>query len=224
MMKRIPFVGRSLARWSFALRSHRSNTAFSGSADYWDERYAAGGDSGRGSYGKDAAFKADVLNRFVATQHVRSVIEFGCGDGNQLSLGRYPQYLGLDVSSHAVDLCRQRFSSDATKEFHVIADYAGETADLALSLDVIYHLVEDATFDAHMRTLFSAADRFVIVFSTNVADQTPLGRAHVRHRKFTDWVDDHAGEWVTFKTVENPLARKPGGRLLADFHMFARAS
>ena len=68
MVERIPFVGRGLARWSFALRAHRSKAAFEGSAGYWEERYAAGGDSGRGSYGKDAAFKADVLNRFVGDQ------------------------------------------------------------------------------------------------------------------------------------------------------------
>ena len=95
------------------------------------------------------------------------MIEFGCGDGNQLSLVRYPRYLGLDVSPHAVELCRERFSGDHTKEFRVLGEYAGETADLALSLDVLYHLVEDEVFDAHMRTLFAAGERFVIVFSTN---------------------------------------------------------
>ena len=196
----------------------------SGSAGYWEERYAAGGDSGRGSYGKDAAFKADVLNRFVADQGVRSVIEFGCGDGNQLSLVRYPRYLGLDVSPHAVELCRERFSGEDTKEFRVLGEYAGETADLALSLDVLYHLVEDDVFDAHMRTLFAAGDRFVIVFSTNVDDRTALDRAHVRHRKFTDWVDAHATGWTLLETVPNPLPRKPDGRLLADFYVFARSS
>lgn len=224
MVERIPFVGRSLARWSFAVRAHRSTAAFAGSADYWDERYAAGGDSGSGSYGKDAAFKADVLDRFVADEGVRSVIEFGCGDGNQLSLVRYPRYLGLDVSPHAVERCRERFRGDETKEFRVLGEYAGETAELALSLDVLFHLVEDEVFDAHLQALFAAGERFVIVFSTNVDDRTALNRAHVRHRRFTDWVDAHAPEWTLIRTVPNPLGRKPGGRLLADFYMYARSA
>jgi len=29
---------------------------------YWEERYAKGGNSGKGSYGKSAIFKADVIN------------------------------------------------------------------------------------------------------------------------------------------------------------------
>jgi len=37
------------------------------------------------------AFKAAVINAIVATRGVQSVIECGCGDGNQLMLVvRYP--------------------------------------------------------------------------------------------------------------------------------------
>lgn len=220
MVERIPFVGRGLARWSFALRAHRSTAAFAGSAGYWEERYAGGGDSGRGSYGKDAAFKAGVLNRFVTERGVRSVIEFGCGDGNQLSLARYPRYLGLDVSPHAVDLCRERFSGDDTKEFSVLGDYSAETADLALSLDVIYHLVEDDVFDAHMRAVFAAGERFVIVFSTNMDDRRSLDRTHVRHRTFTEWVSSHASGWQLTEHLTPPRARN--SRRSASFYIFVR--
>jgi hypothetical protein len=45
-----------------------------------------------GSYGKFAAFKAEVLNAFVQEMRVDTVIEFGCGDGNQLTLARYPLF------------------------------------------------------------------------------------------------------------------------------------
>ena len=37
--------------------------------------------------------------------------------------------------------------------------------DLSLSLDVIYHLVEDRVFDLHMKTLFYSS-KYVIIFST----------------------------------------------------------
>jgi hypothetical protein len=39
--------------------------------------------------------------------------------------------------------------------------------DLELSLDVIYHLVEDEVFDAYMRSLFAHAGRFVVIYSSN---------------------------------------------------------
>ena len=35
------------------------------SKNYWEKRYLKGGDSGDGSYGKLAEFKAKIMNRFV---------------------------------------------------------------------------------------------------------------------------------------------------------------
>src|SRR5262245_42492336 len=72
-------------------------TPFPGSARYWQFRYKEGGSSGAGSYGRLAQFKSEVLNKLVAHQDVKTVVEFGCGDGNQLLTARYPQYIGLDV-------------------------------------------------------------------------------------------------------------------------------
>ena len=78
-----------------------NSLAFRHSAQYWDDRYRLAGNSGAGSYGRLADFKANVLNEFVAREKIASVVEFGCGDGNQLSLSRYPRYTGFDVSEHA---------------------------------------------------------------------------------------------------------------------------
>jgi SAM-dependent methyltransferase len=177
------------------LRSSRRDSTFAGSAGYWEDRYAEGGDSGAGSYGHSAREKADFLNRFVAEHDVVSVIELGCGDGNQLALCEYQSYLGLDVSETAVERCRARFADDPTKSFRLVSEVGSERADLALSLDVIYHLVEDAVFDDHMRRLFSYGQRFVVVYSSNTTGGSVLERAHVRHRRFTDWVAASAPSW-----------------------------
>lgn len=71
---------------------------FSSSADYWEERYRSGGSSGAGSHNRLAAYKAEVSNEFVTQNAVGIVLEFGVGDGAQLSLAKYPQYVGVDVS------------------------------------------------------------------------------------------------------------------------------
>lgn len=216
-------IGARAARLHVALRLNRtSRSKFEGSEEYWERRYRAGGDSGRGSYGKFATFKADVLNRFVHEHGVRSVIEFGCGDGNQLTLAEYPRYAGYDVSESAIEACRSRFREDATKTFAILSDYAGESADLALSLDVIYHLVEDGVFDEHMRLLFGAAERFVIVYSTNADEpRRPTDRAHVRHRRFTDWIQANAIGWGLVQHVPSPYGKTGGRNDVADFYVFA---
>ena len=170
----------------------RQQAAFRGSARYWERNYARGGTSGAGSYDALAQGKAVFLNEFVRTREIGSVIEFGCGDGNQLSLADYPAYIGLDVSRTAIQWCQQRFAADLAKSFFLydgacFTDRAGVfTADLAISLDVIYHLTEDAVFETYMTHLFAAAARYVIIYATDgeIAGTAP----HVRHRHFTPWV------------------------------------
>src|SRR5262245_5749758 len=93
---------------------------------YWETRYRTGGDSGPGSYGNLALFKARILNDFVAAEGVRSIAEFGCGDGHQLSLARYPTYLGIDVSSAAIEKCKSLFGCDSTKTFQTMQEYNSE--------------------------------------------------------------------------------------------------
>ena len=76
--------------------------SFRASSVYWERRYRLGGSSGSGSTGHLAAFKAEVLNRFVHDHGIKSVIELGCGDGQQLALAEYPLYLGLDVAKTSI--------------------------------------------------------------------------------------------------------------------------
>lgn len=189
---------------------------FPGSADYWEERYAGGGDSGAGSYGIIAEFKAQVLNDFVEQRRVRTVLELGCGDGHQLSLAKYPSYVGLDVSNTAVEHCRARFADDVAKSFQVYKPGSLDlVAELTLSLDVLLHLVEDAVFETYMRDLFGAATRYVGIFSPD-RDGRP-GAPHVRYRRFTPWVATNAPDWQLLLTVENP---HKGDESVADFHFF----
>jgi len=207
-----------------AIRARLFPRPFPGSQRYWIERYATGRNSGPGSYGELAEFKAEVLNDFVRTHDVKSVIEFGCGDGNQLRLASYPRYAGLDVSPQAVARCRETFRCDPTKTFKHVDDYAGERADLALSLDVVFHLVEDKVFAAYMTRLFASAERFVIVYSSNTDERPPGTAPHVRHRKFTRWVDEAAPGWKLVRHIPNryPCDMATDRGSFADFFFFAR--
>jgi hypothetical protein len=211
-----------LSRAAAKFRGWLSAVRFKGSHQYWEQRYAAGGTSGVGSYGKFATFKADVLNRFVREHAVRDLIEFGCGDGSQLELATYPSYVGFDVSETAVQLCRGRFTADATKTFKLLGEYRGEQAELALSLDVIYHLVEDPVFDEYMRRLFAASSRFVIVYASNSTSVEGAFSPHVKHRRFTDWVALHEPSWKLAEHIPNayPYRGDYQEGSFADFYIF----
>lgn len=191
---------------------------------YWETRYSGGGNSGAGSYNRLAQYKAAVLNDFVLQNHIHSVIEHGCGDGNQLGLAQYPQYLGLDVSPSAIRMCAARFQNDAGKKFKLAGAYAGETADLALSLDVIYHLVEDAVYAPYMRGLFSSAAKYVIIYSSDM-NENSLSAPHVRHRAFSAWIKNNCPAWSLIGHLPNlyPYTEKdPHNTSLADFYFYKK--
>ena len=40
--------------------------SFTNSTDYWQKRYFFGGNSGKGSYGDEAIFKAEKLNKLIS--------------------------------------------------------------------------------------------------------------------------------------------------------------
>jgi SAM-dependent methyltransferase len=197
---------------------------FRSSEEYWIRRYRRGGDSGFGSHGPLGRYKAAVLNRFVNENGINTVIEFGCGDGNQLTLAKYPRYVGYDISPDAIALCRRLFRDDSTKAFHLVSEYAGDKADLALSLDVIYHLVEDAAFEKHMRLLLDASREFVIIYSTD-AEHTPVEDPHIRHRRFTEWMKAKAPAWelISHLPSDHLDARRGRRGFSAEFFMYRRA-
>ena len=200
----------------------RQRMEFTGSANFWEKNYRSGELSGPGSYGTLADGKAKFLNAFVREKLVHSILEFGCGDGNQLSLAEYPRYIGLDVSESAIALCKRRFNADKGKSFFL---YSGEAfvdrggvfkAELALSLDVVYHLIEDAVFESYMTHLFAAGHRYVIVYSsdTEIHGTAP----HVRHRRFTPWVEKNCPEWRLAEVTRGPNEEQG----CADFFVYER--
>ncbi|MDR2602925.1 MAG: hypothetical protein LBC53_10840 [Spirochaetaceae bacterium] len=104
-------------------------------------------------------------------------------------------------------------------------EYNGGKAELVLSLDVIYHLVEDDVYNKYMETVFNAAKRYVIIYSSNseyVEYFTPC--PHIKHRRFTDWALEFAKEWKLMEHIPNKYPYK-GNHLkgsFADFYIYEK--
>jgi len=192
---------------------------------YWEQRYANGGNSGTGSYNKLAEFKAGIINDFVKQQNIISVIEFGCGDGNQLSLANYTKYIGLDISETAINKCKQMFKDDNTKSFILYDSNSKQPdikADLTLSLDVIFHLVEDRLFHNYMIHLFNCSNKFVIIYSSNF--NSPI-ISHEKDRKFTDWINKNEPDWHLLKVINNKypyILDDPDNTSKSDFYIYSK--
>jgi SAM-dependent methyltransferase len=225
-IKGIPVIGPTARKLAHLLVPPEvRRRAFPGSASFWENRYREGGSSGPGSYGRLAEFKAEILNEFVRSKEIHTVVEFGCGDGAQLELAAYPQYVGVDVARPSIERCSARFAHDPDKRFYLADALPKELGafDLALSLDVIFHLVEDSVFDAYMRSLFARSQGYVAIYSSNYDALTEA--PHVRHRKFTAWIGENARDWKPAGFVPNRFPfnpKQPDETSFADFHFFAR--
>ncbi|MDD2876013.1 MAG: class I SAM-dependent methyltransferase [Acidiphilium sp.] len=203
--------------------------------DYWQRRYQAGGTSGAGSRGRLADFKAAVVNALVAANSIDSIIDLGCGDGVQMAMlgakgqtgsGRSdPHYLGVDVSPEALALCRALAGVNPRRRFIGWADFVAQqpnhTADLALSMDVIYHLTDDNVFQDYLDHLFGCARRFVLIYASNIDARTP--DIHVRHRRFTDQIRQYHPAWRLAALLPNRFGfdqSRPNETSFADFHVY----
>lgn len=200
------------------------------SAAYWRRRYAAGGTSGGGSYGRLAVFKAHVVNLMVHRQGLTSLLELGSGDGANAALYAVPHYCGVDVAEEMVLRCREQFAGRKGWEFMTAEAFeaAPPRFDGAMSLDVIYHLVEDAVFEAYMRSLFGAAERQVLIYSSDHDSARGETALHVRHRAYSEWVAREMPHWQLVETTPQPYLWNAEDRAqdtsLAFFRRYERAA
>ena len=203
---------------------------FTNSPKYWENRYAKGGNSGHGSYGIQSQYKADCINKFIDEHDITSVTDFGSGDGNNISLLADIKYHGLDVSQRAIDICQKKFADSTNKSFMLYdrpySDLGLEKTDLALSLDVLFHLVEDQIFESYVQDLFKASNKYVIIYSSDFDERSS---AHVRHRKFTEYIKANIKDWSLIKKEVNKYQTKKDRlsditqvRIVPDFYYYQK--
>lgn len=62
-------------------------------------------------------------------------------------------------------------------------------AELTLSLDVIYHIVNETEYEKYLKMLFDTSKKYVLIFSSNHDHNKHEAKEYIHHRKFTDWVE-----------------------------------
>ncbi len=208
------------------IKRNQQKKKFKGSAEYWDERYRTQGNSGSGSYDHLAQFKADILNPFVTKNNIDTVMEFGCGDGNQLKLAKYPNYIGLDVSPKAIEMCHQLFKDDKHKSFllyNSLAFYDNHNiikADLTMSLDVLYHLVEKQIFEKYLTDLFNTSKKYVIIYATDFDQKEEPIYQHENRRSFSAFVAKQFPNFKLIDQIKNKYADVKKGEIGSDCDFF----
>ena len=101
-------------------------------------------------------------------------------------------------------------------------------ADLAISLDVIFHIIEDKAFDLYMKNLFDSSKKYVIIYSSNIDSRKRKSGKYVKHRQFTDWINRYESKnWKLIKFIPNkyPINSKfKGDKSYSDFYIYKKLS
>ncbi len=103
--------------------------------------------------------------------------------------------------------------------------YIGQKYDLALSLDVIFHLLEQPVFEAYMEDLFFLSERYVVIYSSNHEAYTPW--PEFRHRNFTGYVQEPFPQWEHIKFIPNRYPYHIGQEedtSASDFYIYKKRS
>ena len=185
--------------------------------EYWENRYLSGRNSGEGSYGENAIYKAKKFNKILNKYFLKSVIEFGCGDGNNLFLYECENYIGFDVSQKAIQICKDRYKNDKSKSFIYYNPKSFKSsdlkADIMISFEVLFHLVEGDLYKKYIKDLFESSSKYVLIFAPNEEKQSDT--KHVVFRKFTKDIPDN------FELIEK--IKTPNRlNLFSDFYLFKK--
>ena len=168
------------------------------SVRYWEDRYRNGGNSGSGSYNQAATIKANYINSVIAKYKIQTINDFGHGDGNQISLLKgFSHYTGYDVSSSVRDRVTKRFREDKRYTFLDSVETMSK-ADLTMSLDVLYHLVEYEVWELHLKWLFTLGE-YVLIYGMDREDR---GDRHVVSRRFTEYIERLYDNFTLLETAD----------------------
>lgn len=95
-----------------------------------------------------------------------------------------------------------------------------EKADMAISMDVIYHLIEENVFEDYMYNLFNSASKYVCIYARNENRRTAM---HIKFRKFSTYIEEKFPDWTLEKYIKNryPYDEKdPDNTSPSDFYLY----
>lgn len=157
--------------------------------NYWNNEYSLSHGSGLGSTGAMLDHKIEFLNKFFKDHNIKTVIDFGCGDGKLMKNLKIEDedYIGIDISEVAVEICERirpkaQFIDIAFPEFE-----PKFKADCCICIDVLFHIIDDIELELTLKKIFEYATRFVILYTFNQERENE--RPHVKSRIITQIVE-----------------------------------
>ena len=184
---------------------------------YWIERYKNGGNSGSGSYDELYIFKRDIINNIIKEKGIKSIIDLGPGDGNQIKELNIEKYIGIDIAYTSIQICKKKYKDDKNKTFYTWNDFKEHELhyDLTTSLDVLYHILEEDGFLKYLKNLFKFSNKYILIYSSDLEGHT---QQHIHTRKFTNYIKKLFPNCKLIKKINQKYPKKSS----ADFYLYEK--
>ena len=189
--------------------------------EYWNMRYKNGKGSGKGSRGELLEYKANTINNIINEFDIQDIIDFGCGDGELSNLIDVEYYVGIDSSFEAVAICRSKKLYDRCRDVFGARIFINDInlswtaqADMTMSIDVIFHLVNEREYLQHLLSLFQHSTKYVLIYSSDKEED--VDRGHVKHRKCTRTINELFPDWKLLRKIDN----KYPDQSFSDFYLY----
>ena len=162
--------------------------------EFWEQRLGEQFDlRGTGETGLSLQYnracytlRAEVLEAALARAGVlangRSVLDVGCGSGfwTEYYVARGAHYTGVDIAQVSVDRLAERYPGQRFARADVSEAVPGGPYDVVNVFDVLYHITDDARWEAALRHLAAAVAPGGVLLVTDVfADRGRLAEHNV---------------------------------------------
>jgi SAM-dependent methyltransferase len=164
-------VNRAIERFQHRYFDNRS---------FWNHRYSHHPElgSGLGSRGDVLQLKQDLLAALIPAHGGLSVLDWGCGDLEVVRGFPWRDYVGVDTSTEALRIAREKRPDWSFATPAVFDADDGQRRDIVLCLDVLIHQPTHAEYSALVRKLVALGRRGVLVAGF---DRDPGIRSHITY-------------------------------------------
>jgi len=131
--------------------------------NYWDKRYADGGNSGCGSTGHLREWKWNTIKRFV--ESIDEVIDVGCGDLSFWDTTTLPEgYVGIDASE--VIITKNKLQYPNARFYKSMSSAPlGIVAPIVFCFDMLFHIMDDDVYKGTIENLCRMSSDYIFIYT-----------------------------------------------------------
>jgi SAM-dependent methyltransferase len=130
-----------------------------------------------------------VLERVIADLRLPArarILDAGCGSGrNMVELARHGTVTGMELSNTSVALARERAAGEVIEGSVLEMDFAPDSFDLAVSLDVIEHLDDDLAALRELRRVVAPGGSLLVTVPAYQWLWSRHDEINQHHRRYT---------------------------------------